>query len=176
MAAWTHIAHDALSLPAASVTWSSISGSYDHLLIVASTRSDKSAYYDYYKLRLNDDSIAGTAYSRTPFETAAAADVRSVRQTGQGYIAINGIPAAAVLADTFGTFKCWIPNYSQTANFTQVFAQWTIPNNSTSNDQWGVGMMAGLRNTTGAIDEIALGAGDGFVQYSTFTLYGITGA
>ena len=176
MAAWTHIAHDALSLPAASVTWSSISGSYDHLLIIASTRSDKSAYYDYYKLRLNDDSIAGTAYSRTPFETAAAADVRSVRQTGQGYIAINGIPAASVLADTFGTFKCWIPNYLQTADMTQIFAQWTTPNNSISNDQWRVGMVAGLRGTTGAIDEINLGAGDNFVANSTFDLYGILGA
>ena len=176
MAAFTVIAHEEATGNITSWCKDSIPSSYDHLLLVASTRGQLAAYRDYYKLSLNDDSIAGTAYSRTPFETAAAADVRSVRQTGQGYIAINGIPAASVLADTFGTFKCWIPNYSQTADMTQIFAQWTTPNNSISNDQWRVGMVAGLRGTTGAIDEINLGAGDNFVANSTFDLYGILGA
>ena len=175
MAAFTVIDHEEATGNITAWTKDSIPSSYDHLLLVASTRGQKSAYFDYYKLWFNDDSISGTAYSRTPLETYTATPV-SVRQTGQGYFAMNGVVAASALADTFGQIKVWIPNYSQTANFTQVFAQWTLPNNSTSNDQWGVGMMAGLRSTTGAIDEIALGAGDGFVQYSTFTLYGVTGA
>jgi hypothetical protein len=175
MAVFTVIDHEEATGDITSWCKDSIPSSYDHLLLVASTRGQKSAYFDYYKLWFNDDSIGGSNYSRTPLETKATSDIRSVRQTGQGYLAINGLVAASALADTFGTFKCWIPNYTS-SYFTQVFVQWTIPNNSTSNDQWGVGAMAGLRGTTGAIDEIALGAGDGFVQYSTFTLYGITGA
>ena len=176
MAVFTVIDHEEATGDITSWSKDSIPSSYDHLLLVASTRGQKSAYFDYYKLWFNDDSIGGSNYSRTPLETHAVSDIRSVRQTGQGYLAMNGVVAGSALADTFGTIKIWIPNYSQTANFTQVFAQWTLPNNSTTNDQWGVGMAAGLRGTTGAIDEIALGAGDGFVQYSTFTLYGITGA
>jgi len=175
MAVFTVIDHEEATGDITSWCKDSIPSSYDHLLLVASTRGQIAAYRDYYKLWFNDDSIGGSAYSRTPLETYTAAPV-SIRQTGQGYFAINGVVGASALADTFGTIKIWIPNYSQTANFTQVFAQWTMPNNSTTNDQFGVGMMAGLRGTTGAINEIALGAGDGFVQYSTFTLYGVTGA
>ena len=176
MAVFTVIDHEEATGNITSWTKDSIPSSYDHLLLVASTRGQKSAYFDYYKLWFNDDSIGGSNYSRTPLETKAASDIRSVRQTGQGYLAISGVVAASALADTFGTIKVWIPNYSQTANMTQMFAQWTTPNNSISNDEWRVGMVAGLRGTTGAIDEINLGAGDNFVANSTFDLYGLTGA
>ena len=175
MAVFTVIDHEEATGNITAWTKDSIPSSYDHLLLVASTRGQIAAYRDYYKLSLNDDSIGGSNYSYTELETFTSTPVSS-RSTGQGYIRMDGVVGGSALADTFGTIKIWIPNYSQTANFTQVFAQWSLPNNSTTNDQWGVGMAAGLRRTTGAIDEIALGAGDGFVEFSTFTLYGVTGA
>jgi hypothetical protein len=178
----TWVGHHECTTTDASVTFGSISvadeyikQTYDHLLLVASTRGDKSAYLDYYKLSFNDDSIGGTNYSYTELEAYSGTPV-SNRASGQGYIRFDGLVGASALADTFGTTKIWIPNFSQTANFTQASVQWTLPNNSTTTDQWGVGMVAGLRSTTGAITQITIGAGDNFVQYSTFTLYGITGA
>ena len=175
MAAFTVIDHEEATGNITSWSKDSIPSSYDHLLLVASTRGQIAAYRDYYKLSLNDDSIGGSNYSYTELETFTTTPASS-RSTGQGYIRMEGGVGGSALADTFGQIKIWIPNYSQTADFTQVFAQWTLPNNSTTNDQWGVGMAAGLRGTTGAIDEISLGAGDGFVEFSTFTLYGVTGA
>ena len=175
MAVFTVIDHEEATGDITSWTKDSIPSSYDHLLLVASTRGQIAAYRDYYKLWFNDDSIGGSGYSYTELEAYTSPPV-SNRNSGQGYIRFDGGVGGSALADTFGTTKIWIPNYSQTADFTQVFVQWTMPNNSTTNDQWGVGVVAGLRSTTGAIDEIDLGAGDGFVQYSTFTLYGITGA
>ena len=70
----------------------------------------------------------------------------------------------------------WIPNYANTANFKQVLFQSAGPNNSTTNDQWHVGMSASLWQSTAAIDQFTWQpyGSDNFVQYSTFTLYGVS--
>ena len=174
MAVFTVIDHEEATGDITAWSKTSIPSSYDHLLIVASTRGQISAYRDYYKFALNGDAVSVAYYSFTELETFTTTPV-SARSTGQGYFRMDGVVGASALADTFGTIKIWIPNYSQSANFTQVLAQWGLPNNSTTNDQWGVGMLAGIRNQTEAIDEVSLGAGDGFVEFSTFTLYGVTG-
>ena len=173
MAVYTVIDHEEATGDITAWSKTSIPSSYDHLLIVASTRGQKAAYTDYYKFALNGDAVSSTNYSYTELEAFTSTPV-SVRSTGQGYFRMDGVAGGSVLADTFGTIKIWIPNYSQSANFTQVLAQWTLPNNSITNDQWGNGVLAALRNQTEAIDEVSLGAGDGFVQYSNFTLYGIS--
>jgi hypothetical protein len=175
MAAFTVIDHEEATGDITAWSKTSIPSSYDHLLIVASTRGQISAYRDYYKFALNGDAVSVTNYSFTELETFTTTPAAS-RSDGQGYFRMDGVVGASALADTFGTIKIWIPNYSQSANFTQVLAQWTLPNNSNTNDQWGVGRLAGLRDQTEAIDEVSLGAGDGFVEFSTFTLYGVTGA
>ena len=72
MAVWTHIAHSALSLPAATVTWTGISGSYDHLLIKISGRSARTASdYDVVKCEFNNDTTAANySYTQLWAETA----------------------------------------------------------------------------------------------------------
>ena len=176
MAAWTHIAHDALSLPASSVTWSSIPSSYDHLYLKYSARSDKAAAYrDYPDITLNADT--GTNYSATYLFTGTATP-SSYRTTGGVDIVDLEMTAASSTADTFGVGILWIPHYSNTANFKQILARSAAEGATTTDYQWGLNVVAGLWSDTSAVDQITLTpqSGDDFVQYSTFDLYGITGA
>jgi len=177
MAVWTHIAHDSLSLPAASVTWSGISASYDHLCIKISGRSDDAAYYDYLGIQFNGDT--GTNYSDTYLYSGAATPYTS-RSTGGTHIShVYGITAASTLADTFGAMTVWIPHYANSTNFKQVFGSGVVPNDSNTDYQWIMSVMAGLWQDTDAITSVLVypaQGGDDWVAYSTFDLYGITGA
>ena len=177
MAVWTHIAHDSLSLPAASVTWSGISGSYDHLCIKISGRSDDAEYYDHLGIQFNGDT--GTNYSDT-YMYCGASGVFSSKSTGGTHVShVYGITAASTLADTFGTMTIWIPHYSNSANFKQVLGWGAVENNSTTNYQWIMSGMAGLWEATAAITSVLVypaQGGDDWVANSVFDLYGITGA
>jgi len=174
MAAWTHIAHSALSLPAATVTWTGISGSYDHLLIKISARSAESDLEDWIQATFNNDTASN--YSQT-YIYAASSTVYSSRGTS-AFLDYWNCPSNTSLADTFGSTEAWIPNYSNTANFKQVFATSVFENNSTTNSEWKLKVGAGLWSATAAITEIdlVLGSGSDFMAYSTFDLYGILGA
>jgi hypothetical protein len=86
---------------------------------------------------------------------------------------------ASQAANTFGSATYWIPHYSNTANFKQMISRSAAEDASTTDLDWILAMEAGLWSATpAAVDEITLtaGAADDFVQYSTFDLYGITGA
>jgi hypothetical protein len=182
MAAWTHLAHDSLTLPASSVTWSSIptDGTYDHLCIKVSARTDYSGYYDDLALRFNGD-VTGV-YSSTYLYAGASAPASSRNAATSQIRNLYGVTAATTLADTFGAIEIWIPNYANTANFKQFIQQGVNPNNSTTDYQWIVGASAGLYASTSAISSIYLApmrgglAVDDFVANSTFDLYGILGA
>ena len=88
------------------------------------------------------------------------------------------VGGASNLANPFGAIKIWIPNYANTANFKQAILDGVIENNSTTNAQWNLHVAAGLWQSTAAINAVSLAdlASNNFVQYSTFTLYGVTGA
>ena len=182
MAVWTHIAHDSLSLPASSVTWSSIptDGTYDHLCIKVSARSDYSGYYDHMAIRFNGDS--SSLYSSTMVEAYNLVPV-SGRNTSAGQAQnLYGLTAASVLANTFGVCEIWIPHYANTANFKSLIQRGSNPNNSGTDTQWIMAMNASLYESTSAISSIYLAparagvAVDDFIALSTFDLYGIIGA
>ncbi len=176
MSAFTVISHQELTGNASSVTFGSISGSYDHLCIKASARSDDVQYYDHFGIQFNSDT--GSNYSNTnlfAFTTTPSSSSAATTQIQHLY----GITAGSNLADTFGTATIWIPQYTNTANFKQVIGTGAAENNSTTDSQWAVSMIAGLWSDTSAITDIDLFPAQGlddFVQYSTFTLYGVTGA
>jgi len=176
MAVWNVIQHTELGASAPSVTFGSISGSYDHLYIEASARSDDVQYYDHFGIQFNGDT--GSNYSNTNM-LAGSATPLSTRATTTQIQHLYGITGANNLADTFGTATIWIPNYADTSNYKQVWGEGSTPNNSTTDYQWTVSMIAGLWASTSAITSIVLFPAQGlddFVQYSTFTLYGINGA
>ena len=82
------------------------------------------------------------------------------------------------MADTFGATTVWIPNYANTANYKSFISQTTTENNSAVDGNWYLMLGAGLWSDTSALSQIdvSMVSGDDFVQYSTFTLYGVTGA
>jgi hypothetical protein len=176
MAVFTVIDHTELTGNATSYDVTSISASYDHLMLKVSARTDRSGYYyDEMDITLNADT--GTNYSTTTLYAGALAPA-SARNSGQTSGAFFDCTSGASGANIFSANTLWIPHYSNTANYKQVFHESAVENTSATDAQWYVLMGAMLWGATSAVDQITLTpeAGDNFVQYSTFTLYGITGA
>ncbi len=176
MAAFTVIGHVALTTATTEITFASISGSYDHLMMKTSTRSDQSLYFDQLKLRFNNS--AGTAYSWTQLYGAGS----NLLATGVS-TAANGMDVAfsngsLSTGDCFASTTYWIPNYANTANYKSVLTRNVMGSASTTNWQWLLFLGAGLWSNTAAIDKIDLFSSNGAdqVQYSEVTLYGVSGA
>ena len=175
MAVWNVIDHTELTTATTEYDVTSIPSSYDHLCLAVSARSDASQTYTNINGEINADT--GSNYSRTYLYAATSTPAVSSGSGASNMTDLLPCPAANVLADTFNTGIIWIPNYANTANYKQVLAQGTRPNNSTTNWDWEVRIGAHLWASTTAINQLTLSLSHGdFVQYSTFTLYGINGA
>jgi|14BtaG_2_1085337.scaffolds.fasta_scaffold25907_1 hypothetical protein len=175
MAVWNVIQHTELGASAATVTHGSISGSYDHLYGIISCRSDQSAYTNSIMVQFNNDT--GGNYGFTDIQSANNTP-SAYSQDGATQIGYPNVPAASALADTFGVIEYWIPHYSNTANFKPCFFKAAAPNVSTTASQAAMKFTGAIWESTAAITEIdfTLNGGHDYVQYSTFTLYGINGA
>ena len=179
MAVFTVIDHTELSGSETSWTKTSIPSSYDHLYLEFSARSDQAASYrDEIEVQLNGDT--GGNYSVTQMFAVENSSVGSQRQSGVDSIQKIYLPAASSTADTFGTGTLWIPHYANTANYKQVLIRAACEGATTTDYQWGLAVAAGLHRPWPplAVNQITLAplTGTNFVQYSTFTLYGVTGA
>tara|TARA_R110000824_G_scaffold194671_1_gene377332 strand:+ start:1459 stop:1989 length:531 start_codon:yes stop_codon:yes gene_type:complete len=176
MAVWTHLAHDSLSLPATTVTWSSISGSYDHLCIKASARySAAGSAGQLFDVVYNGDTTDGD-YTNT-YLIISTTTPTSGGLGGRSYAAI--MPTSSYSANAFGATTIWIPNYSNSTNYKQMLSQSAALGTSVTNDEWAHRFCATLfKENTDAITQIDMVAGGGndFVANSTFDLYGILGA
>jgi hypothetical protein len=174
MTVWTHIAHDSLSLPASSVTWSGISALYDHLYLVGSARTDEAGIYiDFCQFEFNTDTT-GSNYSTTWLDASTSTPVSNRATT---YAHGGFVSGAAQAANMFGATTLWIPNYANTTGFKQSILSSEVTG-TTTNDQWITMIGANLWHSTAAITAIKWfpSGGDNFVANSTFDLYGITGA
>jgi hypothetical protein len=174
MAAFTVIDHTELSGNATSYTVSSISASYDHLYLVASARSDTSVYIDFCQFEFNTDTT-GSNYSTTWLDASTTTPTSNRATT---YAHGGFVPDASSTASTFGATTLWIPNYANTTNFKQSILSSSVTGNTSTNNEWIQMLAANLWHSTAAINEVKwfTSGGDNFVQYSTFTLYGVTGA
>ena len=174
MAAFTVIDHTEMTGATASWTKTSIPSSYDHLYLKVSARTDHSAIFDDHYLTINADS--GYNYSSTQLY-AVSATVYSNRNGGTNKIENLALGGSPIGADIFSTMELWIPNYAGTTGYKPVLAQCAMPNDSTTDAEWKLNLTSGLWDDTSAIDQITLTPkGGDYVQYSTFTLYGVTGA
>tara|TARA_B100000287_G_C20620272_1_gene775695 strand:- start:370 stop:918 length:549 start_codon:yes stop_codon:yes gene_type:complete len=181
MAVWNVIDHTEVGASGAG-SWSkdSISGSYDHLYFVAQARSDDAGgYIDECKLVLNDDTAAN--YSQVHI-VAGTGTPSSGYGSGSGQTSANDVYVTGPngLADTFGVLQMWILDYTSTSKYKQILSLFGCPNSSTTNFHWFIGQTASLWRSTAAITKMEFspegGGSDEFVQYSSFTLYGINGA
>jgi len=151
-------------------------GTYDHLLILASVRSEilSSVKFDQIQMRVNG--ISSNVYTDTLLY-AQTATVVSSRNTARSDFTGAAWPSSEMLADTFGCVRIWIPHYANSANFKQVLMS-SAGATVTSDDDWRIVVSAGLYAQTTAISsvEIKSGYAADHAEFSTFTLYGVTGA
>jgi hypothetical protein len=172
MAAFTVIDNTELSSAATSWSKSSIPSSYDHLLLMASTRSSTANTYIYMKLHLNGDT--GSNYSDNTVR-ATANTPQADRNNSHAYMQTGNATANNHTTGHFGTLKMWIPNYANTTGYKQVMTHTTASGTSASAWYSAFDIAAGSWTSTAAINQIALSMGGGdFMQYSTFTLYGVS--
>jgi hypothetical protein len=158
------IATQTLGSAAASVTFSSISGSYTDLIIVSNiaNSTNDSLYF-----RINGDT--GSNYSTTWLYgngTVAA----SGRQTSNTTGILSGAIQVGLSSTNYGSSIIQIMNYSNTTTYKTALTRWGLGNAETN-------ATVGLWRSTSAITSVTIlpGAGN-LASGSTFSLYGIKAA
>jgi hypothetical protein len=152
-----------LNASAASVTFSNIPQSgYTDLKVVMSIRGDASQIL--LKIQPNGDT---TGLSRRSLYT----DTGTAAYSGSGSDAFAGyIETSAYTANTFASLEAYFPNYTS-SNAKSYSVDVVGENNATATI---MGMIAGLDTTTSPITSLVFTPNSGnFVQYSTFSLYGL---
>ena len=159
-----------LGSAAATVTFSSIPGTFDDLAIVGSVRMSQSSIFDLAKIRFNGAASDTSHSSRGLYGDGSTPGSTSVSDCRLG--AINGPTSTS---NTFTSFEIYLPNYAGGTN-KSYSSTCTHETNATGAyiQAW-----AGLWSSTSAITQVqflsALYSGN-FVIGSSVHLYGITKA
>ena len=184
------IGHTELSSLSGAVTFGTgtgddrISQAYDHLWLVASARTNVNAdWYSAINVRVGNGSLdTGTNYSTCWLGTGGNGtwgwSDTGIAYWTAGYITGNRNDPTPGLK-IFGNYNLWLPYYSNTSHFKQSLGHAQGENTSSTDSQWSVSDVAGLWQSTAAIDTISVypsASGYSFKTYSSFTLYGITGS
>jgi hypothetical protein len=153
----------------ATITFNNIPQGFHDLQVAISGRLNNAAAQTGFYIYYNGSNAA--VYSDT-FIQGAGTSLGSVRETNNVAAFQTQVPATASTANTFGNVGIYIPNYTG-SNFKSWVTEGVAEHNSTTAYS---NLTAGLWRNTAAITSISLtsyGNGD-WLQYSTFTLYGIT--
>jgi hypothetical protein len=153
-----------LNASAASVVFSNIPQSgYTDLKIVVSARDGASSVIDGARVRFNNDTTSGnyTARRLIGSGSAASSDTNNVGAFADGNTAT---------ASTFSNCEFYIPNYTGSTAKSVSFDNVAETNATTQY----MGLGAFLWSSTAAITTITIsGESADFLQYSTFSLYGL---
>jgi hypothetical protein len=158
-----------LSSSSASITFDNIPQNYTDLVLKFSARSTQTGGYSD-DLNLNFNGTASVLSDKLVYGTGAAAT--STGYSAQTNIWVTSVPNSSTTTSTFGNAELYIPNYNSTTTYKSFSLDGVTENNATN----ALGSLtAGLYSYNSAITSIKLQLGSGsFVQYSTFTLYGIS--
>jgi hypothetical protein len=154
---------------AATVTFNSIPQTFTDLQVMVSGRLNNAASTTAFYVYFNGSNTA--VYSDTYLQ-GSGSSIGSGRESNNVAAYQVQTPANASTSNTFGNSSLYIPNYTGT-NFKSWITDGVSENNGTTAYQ---NLTAGLWCNTAAITSLSLtsyGNGD-WLQYSTFTLYGIT--
>jgi hypothetical protein len=163
-ATYEPIATTTLGAAAASITFSSIPGTYTDLRLVFTGSANSGTVYPV--IVINDDN-AGSSYSQTNLR-ADGSTVVSNRSTnaGSGWdFAYNGVTT------TPGLLTADFLSYAGSTNKTCLMTNANDRNGTGYSDRY-----VGLWRSTSAISKIAVVAGANFATGTTATLYGIKAA
>ena len=165
------ISSNILSASAASVTFSSIPGTYTDLVLRFSGRLDGGAGSGVAVIRLNSSALSmGTTYMYTNYSGTKAGGKDTASTTcGLGYINDGGSTA-----NTFSNSEVYIPNYAVSGTKKQAT---TFPGMEYISGAFNYGFAGSISiDTTTAITSIEIDSvtgGTNFVSGCSFYLYGI---
>jgi hypothetical protein len=161
---YTPIATQTLGSAAASVTFSSISGSYTDLRLVITTTNNSPATSNL-QIQFNSDTASNYSFTRLLGDGSAASSGRSSSQTA------GGIGFYADSATDFGVFTTDIMNYSNATTYKTVISRGSAASVMVS-------AYVSLWRSTAAITSLLVknSSAVNFKAGSTFTLYGIQAA
>jgi hypothetical protein len=158
---------------AASISLTSISGSYKHLILIASFRSARANNNDGVAIRLNSAS-SGYDYVSTYINSGGTTANAAANQTYINFA--QAMPAANATASQFGNLFMVINDYANTNKKPNI----TITGGyggaeGTSADWYTVNGFGTYRTTGAAISQIDFTSttSNNFAQYSRVTLYGV---
>lgn len=148
---------------AAAMEFTSIPGTFDDLVVLASARSTRATdTIDDLVIRFNDST---TSYSGRRLYGTGGGTVSDTQTDIRGFAVANNSTASTFSNNTF-----YIPNYTSSNNKSVSIDGVNENDNATSFS----GLVAGLWSNSAAITKITLLANNGnLMQYSTATLYGI---
>ena len=155
-----------------SVLFNNIPQTFTDLKLVVSGRTTASAQMSigYMQFGTSGTIDSSTNYSRTYLQAYGTGSY-SGRNSSQASIEIDQFPAAGATANTFGSIDFYIPNYTS-SNFKSIIYDDVAENNSTTDNN--IAPVAALWRNTNPISMLLIyTTGANFVQYSTFSLYGV---
>jgi hypothetical protein len=152
---------------AASIDFTSISGSYTDLILKVSARSNTANASNgyYYQMTIN----GATTNQSTRYINSNG----TVAQSGNFARLFGYCAPSDSTSNTFASDDFYFPNYAGSIN-KSVSADLIWENNATASN---MSILAGLWSQTAAISSISIAPAAGsFVQYSTAYLYGVKNA
>ena len=160
------IATTTLGSAAASITFSSISGSYTDLILVG---NGYLATQDGYAPRITFNSDTGNNYSFTQLG-GDGTNASSTRSSNRANIPMAWLSGWDSTSTQLGMFIAQIMNYSNATTYKSVLSRASQPNGTYPAAE----AIVGLWRSTSAITSIVIAADIAtFATGSTFTLYGI---
>ena len=161
---YTPIATQTLTTDVATVTFSSISGSYTDLVFILNVKGSISGVDDDVTARFNSDTGSNYSWTRIYGDGTTAGSQRGTAQT-----VLRGGNQSGTGSSAFSPMILNIMNYANTTTNKTMIAR---PNNPAR----VVDAYVNLWRNTSAISTVSFACGGNFIAGSTFSLYGIKAA
>jgi len=165
--AMTLIQSIVLGSSSSAVSFASIPGTYQDLKLICSLRSDIAGSNSSFYLTFNG---ASTNFSDT-YLSMNGTTIGSARDNAGANSFLGAIEGSTELANVFSHHEFYIPGYASNSLAKPFGGFSTQENNNAS--PFFMYKTAGLWNNTSPITSLSLTNSANFVQYSSFTLYGI---
>ena len=150
-----------------SITFNNIPQTFTDLKVVISARIQSGSFYGNAVITFNGSS---TGYSFNRLFGNGIGGVIVDKFSSQSNIYAGEVSGDTATVNTFGTVEIYIPNYTGN-NYKQIITDNAAETNSST--QY-MGMHSGLWQSTSGITSLTcLTGGGNYLQYSTFSLYGV---
>lgn len=167
----TQISQTTLASPAASITFSGISGSYSNLYMTYVARSANASSADNFYIQFNSDTMSDYVLVYGDFGSGYSGGLAGASATAA---AIGTAPGSTAAANASASGSCLLPAYAGTTFSKMIVCNHVFVQGSTVASNILQGQYSSNWSSTSAITSIVikLASGGNFVTGTTFTLYG----